>query len=144
MAILSKNLSRETTLYYDGVCSLCSKEIRILQSICDDNLYLRNIHSLSAEKTEGLPSKAMLLLYLHAQTEKGDWLVGLDATVRAWQHTPYGKFFKILGIPGFRLIADYCYNIWAKRRYERNMSGGLYDACSLGESFHHIDSDRRS
>jgi len=134
----------ETTLYYDGVCSLCSKEIRMLRGACDDNLYLKDIHSLSDQEAEGLPSKAELLLYLHAQTEEGRWLVGLDATVRAWQHTSYGKFFKVLRIPGLRLIVDFCYKIWAKRRYEKNISGGLYRLCSLGEGFYSIDSNRRS
>jgi len=103
-------------LFYDGRCALCSREIQTLQRLKGANLKLVDLHSLQASEFN-LISKTKMLELLHLQTAKGDWLIGLDATVQAWSHTKLGWMFKPLRWPLIGAVADYFYKKWASRRY---------------------------
>ena len=75
------------TLYYDGACPLCSREMKHLAKLKRDSLDLVDIHQ--TDITQDMPSKEDLLLNLHLK--RGDeWVVGADANVAAWQHTRLG------------------------------------------------------
>ncbi|MCH2191730.1 MAG: DUF393 domain-containing protein [Gammaproteobacteria bacterium] len=104
------------TLYYDGKCALCSKEIKTLQRLKDSDLVLIDLHSLRNDEFTQSPKSAMLEL-LHLQTANGTWLTGLDATVQAWSHTKIGWLFKPLRWPVVGTVADFFYKKWASRRY---------------------------
>ncbi|MFT4822738.1 MAG: putative DCC family thiol-disulfide oxidoreductase YuxK [Halioglobus sp.] len=105
------------TLYYDGRCPLCSTEIKKLQLHAHDTLQLVDIHSL----TDGadLPDKQLLLSELHLKLADGEFLKGLEANVAAWQHTRFGFFYRWLGWPLVRSVAEWVYSRWAKVRYRR-------------------------
>lgn len=104
------------TLYYDGQCPLCSKEMQRLGRLQDGELRLVDIHSnpLPANKT-----RAELLEVLHLRDANGEWISGLDANVKAWQHTSWGWLFAWLRWPLIATIADRVYAIWARRRYQK-------------------------
>ncbi|MGH1485960.1 MAG: thiol-disulfide oxidoreductase DCC family protein [Cellvibrionaceae bacterium] len=110
------------TLYYDGLCPLCRKEIKLLKRLSGDNLAFKDIHR--SDKTESQPSKDALLKRLHLKTSNNIWLIGLDANVHAWSKTPYGWLFKILRWPIIRQIADRVYDLWADRRYKKRYECG--------------------
>ena len=106
------------TLYYDGACPLCLREMKHLAKLKRDSLDLVDIHQ--TDITQDMPSKEDLLLNLHLK--RGDeWVVGADANVAAWQHTRLGLLWAWLRWPVVRQIVDPVYAFWAKRRYE-----GLY------------------
>jgi predicted DCC family thiol-disulfide oxidoreductase YuxK len=105
------------TLYYDGNCPLCRKEITLLERLKDDRLSLQDVHTSGVVDSEAAPDKLDMLRILHLQKESGEWLKGLDANVAAWQHTRLGWLFSILRWPGIRSIADQVYNRWADRRF---------------------------
>jgi len=63
-----------------------------------------------------LPSAHTLLAKLHLQTSSGKWLTGIDANIRAWEHTPFRHLWRILGIPLIRPFAALGYEIWLKMR----------------------------
>jgi predicted DCC family thiol-disulfide oxidoreductase YuxK len=107
------------TLYYDGQCPLCTAEMEKLHRHADGKLALVDIHSLVEEPD--LPPRQALLSSLHLQQESGDFLIGLEANVAAWQHTRFGVFFRWLRWPLLRAIADRVYDLWAQLRYR-----GLY------------------
>ena len=110
-------MTRET-LYYDGACPLCTREMKHLAQLKRESLALIDIHSI--EITDDMPPKEDLLLNLHLK--RGDsWIVGADANVAAWQHTRIGVLWSWLRWPGIRQLIDPLYAFWAKRRYE-----GLY------------------
>ena len=112
-----------TILFFDGHCSLCSKEIRLLKKLKRDSLVLVDIHSNSFESfAEGIAASTMLEV-LHLRDSNGTWLTGLDATVAAWSHTAVGWIFKPLRWPGIKVFADLLYLRWAQKR-----------ACRLGYS----------
>ena len=104
------------SLYYDGTCSLCSKEISVLKRLSNDGIDLVDIHQVN---DNDLPSKDSLLKRLHLRKADGEWLVGLDANVYAWSLTPYGILFKILRVWPILLIVDFIYNRWANQRFKK-------------------------
>lgn len=118
--------TKKDTLYYDGQCPLCAKEIRFLQKKQTGQLAFADIHQYSAAD---LPAeRSDMLKRLHLQTADQQWQIGLDATVTAWAHTPYGWAFKPLRWPVVRNIADWFYRQWADRRYQKRY---VCNPCSL-------------
>jgi predicted DCC family thiol-disulfide oxidoreductase YuxK len=107
------------TLYYDGQCPLCKREVGRLREI-SSGLALCDIHDLD---DAGLPSRDQLLRQLHLRTAKGEFLTGLEANVAAWQHTRIGWLWRVLQWPLIRPVASRCYNLWARRRYQRLYGG---------------------
>lgn len=105
------------TLYYDGACPLCAAEMAKLSRYTGDQLVLENIHSLDDQG--GLPDKQVLLKRLHLRTADGQWLVGIDANIRAWHYTPYGRFWRILGWPLIKPFSMAAYELWLVWRQRR-------------------------
>ncbi|SIS69528.1 hypothetical protein SAMN05421760_103277 [Neptunomonas antarctica] len=80
----------------------------------DDGLELLPITSLP------IGDQAALRSELHLKTEDGQWVKGLDANVRAWQHTRYRKVAGLLLDPAFRWLAELGCRTWlAWSQWER-------------------------
>jgi len=110
-------------LFYDGKCPLCAGEIDLLARFKRDSLTLVDIHSSDKQLlTCGVPSKTLLAV-LHLKTADGEWRKGLDATVTAWRHTPFGWLLSPLRWPVLNRVANRVYYRWASKR-----------ACRLGYS----------
>jgi len=105
------------TLFYDGNCPLCMREVRLLSRIADPRLALVDLHEVPDEA--GQPTRLEKLSNLHLKTADGRWLVGVDATVTAWSHTRWGPLFKVLRWPLVGRLADLVYRYWARKRYQR-------------------------
>ena len=102
------------TLYYDGACPLCSAEIEKLAKFSDKGLQLKDIHALDGDE-EGL-DKALLLSRLHLKTADGEWVTGLSANIRAWQHTRFSGLWRLLDWPVINRFSRWCYEVWLQRR----------------------------
>jgi predicted DCC family thiol-disulfide oxidoreductase YuxK len=102
------------TLYYDGACPLCSAEIEKLAKFADSRLNLKDIHALN-DGEAGL-DKALLLSRLHLQTADGEWITGLSATIRAWQHTRFRLLWRLLDWPVIDRFSRWCYEAWLRGR----------------------------
>lgn len=76
---------RYDTLFYDGQCPLCAKEIRTLRKLQRGNLIFADIHE-QHDGSSNLPGHEALLKRLHLMTWTGEWVIGLPANVRAWSH----------------------------------------------------------
>ena len=114
------------TLYYDGRCPLCMKEMARLAELKSEQLRLADIHTLADDP--GLPDKDTLLRNLHLRQADGTLLTGVDANVAAWEFTPRARWFRWLRWPLLRPITDRVYRHWAEWRYRR-----LYGrACATG------------
>jgi len=108
------------TLFFDGSCPMCTKEIKLLENINNGGLVFMDVHK--CEIDESMPSQLDMLKILHLRTAEGNWIKGIPATVKAWSHTSWGWLFKPLLWPIVNRISGYAYNIWAEKRYRR-----LYD-----------------
>jgi predicted DCC family thiol-disulfide oxidoreductase YuxK len=102
----------KNTLYYDGKCPLCAKEIYWLNKLKNNQLELVDLWGADIEVTQN-----EMLKILHLRTPTGEWKKGLDANVTAWGHTPIGFLFKPLRWPLIRQVADTLYYKWANNRF---------------------------
>ena len=114
------------TLHYDGRCPLCMREIRLLSRIAGPGLALVDLHDIPDQP--GQPTRLIKLTSLHLYSREGQWLTGVDATVRAWSHTRWGFLFRVLRWPLVGPLADAVYRYWARKRYQR-----LYGCADCGE-----------
>ncbi|MEP4146377.1 MAG: DCC1-like thiol-disulfide oxidoreductase family protein [Halioglobus sp.] len=121
MDITTKAQLPAATLYYDGRCSICTKEMGRLGRLKTDDLSLVDIHELAADPE--LPDTETLLRTLHLRKANGTLLTGVDANVTAWSYTRIGPLFKWMQWPLIAPIFSFFYARWARWRYER-----LYDA----------------
>jgi predicted DCC family thiol-disulfide oxidoreductase YuxK len=113
---VKKKMDKDT-LYYDGACPLCSAEIDKLCKLAGDGLVVRDIHKLG--EGEDLPDKKRLLSRLHLQTADGQWITGLRANIRAWDHTPLRRLWRLLDWPLISPVSHWCYESWLRRRISR-------------------------
>ena len=113
----SDTAAESATLYYDGRCPLCTKEMARLAKLKDHRLQLTDIHTLTPDPQ--LPDSDTLLRTLHLRSPDGQLLTGADANVAAWQYTRHGAWFRWMRWPLISRLVDRVYDIWACRRYER-------------------------
>ncbi len=104
------------TLYYDGNCPLCLKEVARLRELADDDLALCDIFEADSDN---LPDRDTLLRQLHLQTASGELLTGVDANVTAWKHTRWGFVFAWMQWPLCKTVMNAIYSRWASWRYRR-------------------------
>ena len=114
MAIRKSAMQELHTLYYDGSCSLCKREMAHLAKLKSDQLVLQDIHALPAG-IEG-PGRETLLQNLHLK-RGSEWVIGLEANVAAWQYTRVGFLWRWLSWPVVKPFARWCYDRWAVRRF---------------------------
>lgn len=107
------NSIQKAILYYDGKCSLCSREISLLNTFKNSQLELVDLWQVDID----IP-RYELQRILHLRTAQGDWLTGLDATASAWQHTKFGFILAPLRWPLIKQIADNVYIRWTKQRFK--------------------------
>ena len=100
----------QDTLYYNGNCSLCRHEVHRLKHLSQGTLQCCDI-SNNAPLPDGL-ERQQLQRQLHLVTADGDLLTGLSANIRAWQHTPYGHWAKLLDWPPLRPLVRHLYRLW--------------------------------
>lgn len=102
------------TLYYDGACPLCSAEVARLERLAGGQLALKDIHRLDAG--EVAIDRETLLGRLHLETADGRWLTGMDANIRAWQHTPWRGLWRMLDWPVLNRVSRWGYEAWLRWR----------------------------
>lgn len=108
------------TVYFDGQCPVCAREIAFLRKILRRPLHFCDIHSLTDEHQ---PQKATLLYKLHLRTSTGQWLVGWDAMLALWSHTylrwVLAPVFTVLRIGAIHRFVTKAYDHWAEQRYQK-------------------------
>ena len=87
-----------------------------LARLKSDDLLLQDIHDLP--DGDVLPDKSSMLQSLHLRKD-GDWVTGIDANIAAWQYTRIGMLWRWLSWPIIKPVADWCYRVWAIKRYAK-------------------------
>jgi predicted DCC family thiol-disulfide oxidoreductase YuxK len=101
------------TVYYDGICGLCSKEINYYRGIAPDSVFewidvASNPNAMNDYKI----TQSQALLYLHAIDAKEVIYIGSDAFALIWKNIPR---WKILG------LCKIIYTAFAKYRFKKNI-----------------------
>ena len=109
------------TVYYDGKCGLCRKEISYYRKIANDGQFIWSdiAHDATPLSLLGVSQKAALRR-LHATDSNGTLHTGVDAFILIWKQLPTWRLLAILvGIPVLRHIAAKLYNVFADYRFAR-------------------------
>lgn len=107
------------TLFFDGQCPLCAREISTLQRLQRGGLAFVDVHQQPDSPDVQHPDREQMLRRLHLRQADGTWKIGLPATVQAWSHTRLGWLMQPLLWPGVYQLVDWLYRRWADRRFER-------------------------
>lgn len=109
------------TVFYDGKCGLCSKEINHYRTIAPDGIFDWQDITENADdlKKEGI-SLSQGLKLLHAKDAEGTLHVGVDAFILIWKQL---KRWRILAafvrLPIIRQITNMSYKLFASWRFKR-------------------------
>ncbi|WP_339526500.1 thiol-disulfide oxidoreductase DCC family protein [Pseudomonas sp. EA_35y_Pfl2_R111] len=105
------------TLYYDGDCPLCAREIQLLrqradvQRLCLVDIGLDDFHLESVGH-----SRETLQNRLHARFADGQWVTGLDATLWSWRAAGLERWAVPLTWPAFRPLLELGYQLFCRLR----------------------------
>lgn len=105
------------TLFYDGQCPLCAQEMKALTAR-DTQQQLQLVDIWQPEFATRYPEidPAAANRVLHAVDDRGDLLLGLDVTARAWSLVGV-KRYNCLRWPLIKPVADIAYRLFARHRY---------------------------
>ena len=106
------NLRPLNTLYFDGQCPLCSREIKKLKERVKEPICFVDVHHAALPEEQ----RRIFLKKLHLFKD-GKVKVGFEANLALWLATPYGWFFSVFKLPIIFHFCNMIYNIWAKYRF---------------------------
>lgn len=105
------------TLYFDGACPLCAREIRILRArAAPDRLQFVDISAEAFEAGSAGLTHAQMASLLHARFDDGTWVTGLDATLWSWRAAGLGAWAAPLSWRLTRPLLDLGYRLFCRWR----------------------------
>ena len=109
------------TVYYDGKCGLCRREIEYYKRVAPPGGFLwQDIANDPASLTDLDVSQADALRRLHARDAAGTVYVGVAAFIAIWQGLNYWKYLALIfKLPLLKAIASVVYDRFADYRFSR-------------------------
>ena len=109
------------TVFYDGKCGLCRREIEHYKRIAPEGIFIWQDITTDASMLESLGiAYADGLKLLHAQDAQGKIHIGVDAFILIWHQIPRWKILaKIVGAPIIRPLVNTVYLSFAAWRFKR-------------------------
>ena len=114
----------KTTMFYDGGCPLCSREVAHYRRMDKTN----NIHWLDIDSSpQALDHHGITyqqaMRYLHVLKSDGKMVKGAYAFQAIWLELPRYKYLgKLASFPGFLPMMEKLYKVFAERRYKKRVS----------------------
>ena len=109
------------TVYYDGKCGLCRREIEYYKRVAPPGGFLW--HDIANDPTSLADldiSQADALRRLHARDAAGTVYVGVAAFIVIWQGLNYWKYLALIfKLPLLKTIASVVYDRFADYRFSR-------------------------
>ena len=109
------------TVFYDGKCGLCSKEINHYRKIAPSGIFNWQDITESADelKKAGISLSEGLRL-LHAKDNVGQTHIGVDAFILIWKQLQRWHVLAVLvELPIIRQITNMAYRVFANWRFKR-------------------------
>ena len=109
------------TVFYDGKCGLCSKEINHYIKIAPEGIFnWQDITKDNAKLREIGISLAEGLKLLHATDNQNKIHIGIDAFILIWKQLNKWHFLaKLISLPVFYQVTKVFYNVFANWRFNR-------------------------
>lgn len=109
------------TLYFDGDCPLCAREIQLLRRRADEHrLNLVDISLGDFDPAAVGQSKQTLQNCLHARFANGQWVTGLDATLWSWRAAGLDRWAAPLTWKLLRPLFELGYRLFCRLRPHLN------------------------
>lgn len=109
------------TVYYDGKCGLCAREIRHYKRIAPEGVFdWQDITHTPDSFTQKGYTLAEGLKALHAEDESGRMHIGVAAFILIWRHLPRWRWLaRFASLPGIRHMGGFAYDRFANWRFKR-------------------------
>ena len=109
------------TVYYDGKCGLCRREIEYYKRVAPaDRFVWLDIATDPASLADLDISQADALRRLHARDASGVVYVGVAAFIAIWQGLNYWRYLAmIVNLPFLKPLAAFTYDRFADYRFSR-------------------------
>lgn len=105
------------TLYFDGDCPLCAREIRMLRRHADaQRLQVVDVAAADFDPEAVGQNKSTLQNRLHARFADGQWVTGLDATLWSWRAAGLGRWAAPLTWRPLRPLFELGYRLFCRLR----------------------------
>lgn len=117
------------SVFFDGKCNLCSKEINYYQRIAPKNTF----NWVDITKTPGELDRFEIKLsdglrLMHVADSNGNISTGVDAFIIMWKQIKYWKFLGLfVSLPIVKQIANLLYQYFADWRFNR------YEHCLIAQ-----------
>ncbi len=112
---------KKISIFYDGKCNLCSKEINYYKKI-DEKKKLEFI-DVTHEKKKLKKLKINYndsLMFLHVIDKNGHVHKGVEGFIIIWQELQYWRYLAVfVSFTPVKILVSFFYKIWAKKRYNR-------------------------
>ena len=109
------------TVYYDGKCGLCRREIEYYRRVAPDGRFVWLDIATDPAGLAGLDiSQADALRRLHARDASGSIYVGVAAFIAIWQRLNYWRYLAmIVKLPLLQPFVAFAYDRFADYRFSR-------------------------
>ncbi|MEE4717455.1 DUF393 domain-containing protein [Pseudomonas alliivorans] len=112
-----ENIKWPLTLYFDGECPLCAREVKILRArAAPDRLYFVDISDEAFDPQATGYTLEQMESALHARFDDGTWVTGLDATLWSWRAAGLGVWAAPLSWRLFRPLFNVAYRLFCRWR----------------------------
>ena len=131
---MKENKTAHITLYFDGDCPLCKREINFLKKITPkDKVSFEDISEENFKEDKHGKSCSKLMAEIHAKTSDGQWLIGMDAFRAVYSYTKFSFIFNLTKLPILRQSFDFMYKLFAKNRLKLTgrSSSNQSSSCNL-------------
>jgi len=111
-------------VFYDGVCPLCSKEIRHYKNLCgSDKLDWLDINDSQHKLVSYGISYETAMARFHVLDGSGQWQTGAWGFVELWSHLRgYRWLAKLISLTSTQALLDKIYTIFARKRINSRCS----------------------
>lgn len=116
-------------VYYNSACPVCKagiedQQCRMAAQGINDVDWI-DVHSNPDVVKDVGADLEVVRERLHVRTVDGSMHVGADAIVNLFRRTRGQKWLaRLFGLPGIRRLADFAYNVFARRLYRWNRKKG--------------------
>ncbi len=130
------NSPRQFTVYFDGSCAVCSREIAFYQRRAGaDVICFADISRVRGGFVAPDLSREEAMAVLHVRDEQGRLVSGVDAFLALWHRLPGLRWMAFFGgLPGLRQILELGYAAflrWRARDLSQRCAGGQ---CAVAQS----------
>ena len=111
------------TVFFDGKCGLCNKEIRYYKKLAHPNTFIWQDVANGPNLILALGvSQEAALRRLHARDLDGRWHIGVAAFILIWRQLPQYRWYvlvRLLELPLVYQISQFLYGKFADYRFSR-------------------------